>query len=129
MKDSMETKHYKDTGSIEIMDTSLLYIKICAVIEIIAEGFEWSEGPLWIADSGYLLFSDIPQIKSCAGVEKRGLTPYLFPSGYTGAIPVEGNLVPMGLFSMHRDDWSFASMATERMARMDAPLNLPSPNS
>ncbi|MBA7663603.1 hypothetical protein ES703_71648 [subsurface metagenome] len=32
-------------------------------IELLASGFEWSEGPLWIqeADGGYLLFSDIPR--------------------------------------------------------------------
>lgn len=29
-------------------------------IEVIATGFEWSEGPCWVAeDNGYLLFSDV----------------------------------------------------------------------
>ena len=34
-----------------------------AKIELLASGFEWSEGPLWIQDAkgGYLLFSDIPR--------------------------------------------------------------------
>jgi len=33
-----------------------------AEIELLASGFEWSEGPLWVqdADGGHLLFSDIP---------------------------------------------------------------------
>ncbi|MEJ2194802.1 MAG: hypothetical protein P8X73_08095, partial [Ignavibacteriaceae bacterium] len=32
-----------------------------AVIELLAEGFDWSEGPVWIKDGGYVLFNDIPQ--------------------------------------------------------------------
>ena len=32
-----------------------------ARIEVIATGFEWSEGPVWVKDGGYLLFSDIPR--------------------------------------------------------------------
>ena len=30
-------------------------------IEIIGEGYEWTEGPVWIADENMLLFSDVPQ--------------------------------------------------------------------
>ena len=32
-----------------------------AVIEVLAEGFDWSEEPVWIKDGGYLLFNDITQ--------------------------------------------------------------------
>ncbi len=32
-----------------------------ARIEVLASGFEWTEGPVWIKDGGYLLFSDIPR--------------------------------------------------------------------
>ncbi len=32
-----------------------------AKIEKIAEGFKWSEGPVWIREGNYLLFSDVPQ--------------------------------------------------------------------
>src|SRR5690606_23979481 len=32
-----------------------------AKLEKLADGFEWTEGPLWIRDGGYLLFSDIPR--------------------------------------------------------------------
>ena len=31
-------------------------------IEVLAEGFDWSEGPVWVPrDGGYLLFSDVPR--------------------------------------------------------------------
>ena len=32
-----------------------------AKLEKLAEGFVWSEGPVWVRDGGYLLFSDIPR--------------------------------------------------------------------
>ena len=59
-----------------------------ASIEVIASGFVWSEGPVWVkpkADSaGYLLFSDVPANTIFRWTEKEGLTPFLKPSGYTG---------------------------------------------
>ena len=32
-------------------------------IEVLAEGFTWSEGPVWVEDGGYVLFSDVPENK------------------------------------------------------------------
>ncbi len=32
-----------------------------AVIEKLADGFDWSEGPVWDKRRGFLLFSDVPQ--------------------------------------------------------------------
>ena len=29
-------------------------------IEKLAEGFEWSEGPVWMSSGSYLLFDDVP---------------------------------------------------------------------
>ena len=54
--------NYKTTGTIERSDPSLdSIIDPTAQAEIIAEGFEWSEGPLWIEDHKMLLFSDVPK--------------------------------------------------------------------
>jgi gluconolactonase len=53
---------YKTIGNIERLDPALdAIISKDAKIEIIAEGFDWSEGPLWIDSRKMLLFSDIPQ--------------------------------------------------------------------
>jgi gluconolactonase len=50
------------TGYLEALDPLLFHqlISKTANIEIIAEGFQWCEGPLWMEKdgSGYLLFSD-----------------------------------------------------------------------
>ena len=32
-----------------------------ARVERLAEGFTWAEGPAWVADGGYLLFTDVPE--------------------------------------------------------------------
>ncbi|MXW64772.1 MAG: SMP-30/gluconolactonase/LRE family protein [Bacteroidetes bacterium SB0662_bin_6] len=69
-----------------------------AVIEKLAEGFEWSEGPVWVPDEGgYLLFSDIPVNTIYRWDEKGGLSPYLRPAGYAGSDPSGAELGTNGL--------------------------------
>ena len=67
------------------------------LIEILAEGFDWSEGPLWIEKGNYLLFSDIPPNKIMSWDEKKDSTTYLYPSGYTGTLPRGGEPGSNGL--------------------------------
>ncbi len=57
-----------------------------AEIEVLATGFEWSEGPVWIQESGggYLLFSDIPRNAIMKWKEGQGISLFMKPSGYTG---------------------------------------------
>src|ERR1700694_4377886 len=55
-----------------------------AKLEVLSSGFEWAEGPVWIKDGGYLLFSDIPRNSIMKWVEGTGTTLFMKPSGYTG---------------------------------------------
>lgn len=58
-----------------------------AVIEVLADGFEWSEGPVWIPSKtgkGHILFSDIPNNRINKWMEGEGISVFLEPSGYTG---------------------------------------------
>lgn len=55
-----------------------------AKVEVLAEGFEWSEGPVWIPEGGYLLFSDVPKNVIYRWKEGQGVDVFLKPSGYTG---------------------------------------------
>ena len=55
-----------------------------AIIEVLAEGFSWSEGPAWDRAEGRILFSDVPLNVVHAWSEKGGLAAFLKPSGYTG---------------------------------------------
>jgi gluconolactonase len=55
-----------------------------AKLEVIAGGFDWSEGPVWVKDGGYLLFSDVPRNTVYRWKEGEGVSPWMQPSGYTG---------------------------------------------
>jgi gluconolactonase len=55
-----------------------------AVIEVLAGGLRWSEGPVWDRANRRLLFSDVPNNVIHAWSEKAGLSVFLRPSGYTG---------------------------------------------
>jgi gluconolactonase len=57
-----------------------------ARIEVLAAGFTWSEGPVWVpeGEGGYLLFSDIPRNTVFKWKQGEGISVFLRPSGYTG---------------------------------------------
>src|SRR5688572_4284557 len=55
-----------------------------APIEKLAEGFTWSEGPLWVASGGYLLFNDVPENVMYRWSQGEGAKVFLKPSGYAG---------------------------------------------
>ncbi len=61
-----------------------------AKLERVAEGFEWTEGPVWNRAGGYLLFSDVPQNTIFKWKAGEGVTPFLKSSGYTGSAPFTG---------------------------------------
>jgi len=51
----------------------------------LAEGFQFTEGPIWVRDGGYLILSD-PNANTQYKYTKDGeLTVYRHPSGYSGA--------------------------------------------
>lgn len=56
-------------------------------IEKLAEGFQWSEGPVWMKAGGYLLLSDVPGNTMYRWSEQEGLSVFLQPSGYSGPQP------------------------------------------
>ncbi len=72
--------------SIEILDDSAKdFIDPNVKIEILASGFEWTEGALYIEDGDYLLFSDIPNNKVYKLTAENDTLTYLHPSGFSGA--------------------------------------------
>jgi gluconolactonase len=78
-------KNYPTIGKIHRLDPRLdQLIDPEARLEVIASGFEWSEGPIWIRDGGYLLFSDIPNNVVMRWKEDEGLSVFLKPAGFTG---------------------------------------------
>jgi gluconolactonase len=122
-------KSLKTIGSIERLDPALdALIGPDASIEIIAEGFTWSEGPLWLESEKKLLFSDVPENKIYQWTEEKGHEVYLTPSGYTGTVPRGGEPGSNGLLLDDQGNLLLCQHGDRRLARMDAPLNAPQPN-
>ena len=84
---SAEDKKPMTLGTVERKEAALdAIIPKDAIIEILAGGFDWSEGPVWVKEKegGHVLFSDIPKNMIWKWSEKDGLKEFLKPSGYTG---------------------------------------------
>jgi gluconolactonase len=50
----------------------------------LAEGFQFTEGPVWVRDGGYLIFSDPNANTQYKYTKDRELSVYRHPSGYSG---------------------------------------------
>jgi gluconolactonase len=75
-------------GAVERLDPKLDdYVAKEAKIEKLSEGFTWAEGPVWVKDGGYLLFSDVPGNVVHRWSEGKGVSEFLKPSGFTGKTP------------------------------------------
>lgn len=82
------TAQQKSIGQLVVADNAFYdLIDKDAKIEVLAEGFDWSEGPAWVKNGGYLLFSDVPRNTIYKWKEGEGITEFLKPSGYTGKMP------------------------------------------
>jgi gluconolactonase len=95
---STKPKEVKTTGSIERTDPALDEILTTdAAIEILAEGYTWSEGPVWVEKENMLLFSDVPENIVYKWTEEKGAEIFLTPSGYTGTTTRDGEEGSNGL--------------------------------
>jgi gluconolactonase len=113
-------------GFIEKTDPALdAIVNPNAKVEIIADGFDWSEGPLWIEPQKMLLFSDVPQNIIYKWTEKNGKQVYLTPSGYTGKIPRGGEKGSNGLTLNKSGQLIICQDGDRRVSRMNASLVRP----
>jgi gluconolactonase len=75
------------TGNADVVFLKNNFSKIVSKdtkIEKLADGFKFTEGPVWHTD-GYLLFSDIPENKIFKYIPGEGISIYLDNSGYLGS--------------------------------------------
>jgi gluconolactonase len=113
---------------IERLDPSLdRLISPDASVEIVAQGYDWSEGPVWSKTGGFLLFSDVPQNVVYRFKPGEGAREYLKPSGYTGKTPRGGEMGSNGLTIDRDGRLVLCQHGDRRIARMDAPLDNPKP--
>src|SRR4029078_2204676 len=98
----MAASKYKTVGTIERIDPTLdSIISPDAKIEVIADSFDWSEGPVWIESKKMLLFSDVPQNIVYKWTEEKarlndsfgqGKEIFLTPSGYSDSVKRGGEM-------------------------------------
>lgn len=82
---AQDKKTYPTSGKIYQIDPAIdELLPKDAKIEVLTSGFEWTEGPLWVKDSSYLLFSDIPNNRIMKWREGEEAIVFMQPSGYTG---------------------------------------------
>ncbi|HPN71326.1 MAG TPA: SMP-30/gluconolactonase/LRE family protein [Saprospiraceae bacterium] len=126
--ESKVSKTYQTTGSIEVLDNSLLkLIDADSPIQILATGFNWSEGPLWVKEINGVIFSDVPENTVYKWTEADSISVYLKPSGYTDTIPRGGEMGSNGLTLSRDRKLILAQHGNRAIAQMDAPLKSPKP--
>lgn len=99
-----------------------------ATVEIVARGFQFTEGPIWYKDA--LLFSDIPANTVYRWTPDEGTSVFLKPSGRANglAINAEGHLLLAqhdGQVGRHGEDGTVTSLAsTYGGKRLNSPNDL-----
>lgn len=122
-----QTKEY--TGAlIERFDPKLdEIIKKSAKVEIIADGFTWVEGPLWVESQKMLLVSDVFSNEVYKWTWERGKELFLAPSGYTQPTPRGEELGSNGLALNHEGQLLLCQHGDRRVALLNSPLTDPKP--
>lgn len=118
----------KSMGEVERFDPALdAIIDEDARPEILGEGYEWSEGPLWVEQENFLLFSDIPNNAVLIWTEEKGVEPYLKPAGFTGADFKGKEPGSNGLLLNREGNLVLCQHGDRRIAVMESGLNAPEP--
>jgi len=106
-------------GTIERIDPAIdSLLPKDAVIEKLAEGFDWSEGPVWMPGK-YLLFSDVPLNTVFRWDERKGVSIYIQASGYNGEMPRGGEPGSNGLTRDKEGRLILCQHGNRRLARLE----------
>ena len=120
------SQNYKLDAALKVNDPKLLEIISSPIrLEILGEGYEWAEGPLWLPNENKLIFSDIPNNSIFEWTEKGGIKLYLKPAGYTGTTERGGETGSNGLILNSTGELVLCQHGDRRMAKMNAPLTKP----
>ncbi len=119
-------EHLKTIGSIERINPALdEIISPGAKPEILADGLDWSEGPVWVESKKMLLFSDVPRDTIFKWTEEKGKEVYLTPSGYTDTTKRGGEMGSNGLTLDAKGNLILCQHGNRQIARMDALIDKP----
>jgi len=116
----------KTFGTIERIDPALdSIVSSDAKIEILGEGYEWSEGPVWVASQNMLLFSDVPKNIIYKWTQEKGVETYLTPSGFTGDSTESKEPGSNGLLLDDEGNLVLCQHGDRRLAVMNASIEAP----
>jgi gluconolactonase len=114
------------TGSVEDLSGKLSgVIRQNARVEVIAEGFLFTEGPLWVEQEKMLLLSDVPGNTIYKWTEAKGKEVFVKPAGYTDSTKRGGFMGPNGLILAKDKSLWLCQHGDRRIAKLAAPWNAP----
>ena len=117
---------YPNTGSVERLSPAINdLISKNAKIEILAEGYVWSEGPVWVENGEFLLYSDVPTNKVYKWKEGMGASVFLDPSGFTAKSHRSGESGSNGITLDSQGRLVLCQHGDRRVARMKASTQNP----
>jgi gluconolactonase len=91
-----------------------------AKLEVLAEGYDWSEGPVWVPrDGGFLLWSDVPANTIYKWSAGQAAAVYMKPSGFTGVTKYSGEPGSNGLTLDREGRLISAEHGDRRVSRFD----------
>ena len=107
-------------GTIDRLDPALdALLAKDAGVEILANGADWAEGPVWSKAGNYLAFSDVKQNTAWKWSPTDGLGVLLKPSGYTGTTPRGGEPGSNGLTRDSQGRLVLCEHGDRRVARLE----------
>lgn len=117
----------EEIGRVEKWNDSLDAIMAAPTqAEVLASGYVWSEGPLWLPRQRKLIFSDVPANVIYAWSENEGASLYMANSGFagTGDSREPGS---NGLLLDASGQLVLCQHGNRALARMNRPLEAPEP--
>lgn len=113
-------------GWVDVLDPALeKLISKDAKIEVLSQGYTWTEGPVWVEEGGYLLFSEIPKNTVWKWSSKDSVSLYLNPSGFSGPDAREGESGSNGLFINKMGQLLLCQHGDRVLGVMDSDLSNP----
>ena len=125
----LTTKCQEFIGEIERLDSGMgLFVSKEAKIEVLASGFSWAEGPVWVPKLNGVLFTDVPKNKAYLWTERQGLSVFLDPSGMTNHAPHSSNEGANGLVLDSNGALVLCQHGDRRVARLNDDWQLDPPS-
>ena len=116
-------------GEIERLDSDMgLFVSKESKIEVLASGFSWAEGPVWVPKLNGVLFTDVPKNKAYLWTERQGLSVFLDPSGMTNHAPHSSNEGANGLVLDSNGALVLCQHGDRRVARLKDDWQLDPPS-